>query len=191
VGSVHFVMVDDEQIASYPTGDQAKAQLAWLDSDLSAASADRANHPFVVEINHRGLFSTSLHSTDADVISARNAMAPLFDKYKVDLVINGHDHEYERTAPITNGSPPNVQPAGQGTTYVICAGAGADAYAVGTTSVPYRITKTAFGSGTPYIGAYSLLAIAPTTITLTAYGLKASGSSPQDDDVIDTVPLSH
>jgi hypothetical protein len=62
---------------------------------------------------------------------------------------------------------------------------------VGTTAVPYRVTKTAFGSGTPYIGAYTLLQIAPTQLTLTAYGLKASGSSPQDDDVIDTVPLSH
>ena len=27
----------------------------------------------------------------------------VFDKYQVDLVISGHDHEYSRTKPITNG----------------------------------------------------------------------------------------
>jgi hypothetical protein len=195
VGSVHFTMIDDETIAESPGTPEAQAQLAWVAQDLAAADADRANHPFIVVLGHRGLFSTSLHSTDSDVIQARTSLAPLFDQNKVDLVINGHDHEYERTYPITTGTPPSsaptVQQAGQGTTYVICAGAGADAYAVGTTSVAYRATKTAFGSGTPYIGTYSLLTIAPTQLTLTAYGLKSSGSTPQDDDVIDTVMLSH
>lgn len=194
VGSVHFTMIDDEQIAEANSSTEAQAQLQWVDQDLSAANADRAAHPFIVVMGHRGLFSTSLHSTDPDVLQARTSLAPLYDKYKVDLVINGHDHEYERTAPITTGSPPTsaptVQAAGQGTIYVICAGAGADAYAVGTTSVPYRVTKTAFGSGTPYIGAYTLLQIAPAGLTLTAYGLVASGSSPQDDTVIDTVTLT-
>ncbi|MGD0526445.1 MAG: fibronectin type III domain-containing protein [Polyangiaceae bacterium] len=194
VGSVHFTMIDDEQIAVANSSAEAQAQLAWVAQDLAAANADRANHPFVVVMGHRGLFSTSLHSTDPDVLQARTSLAPLYDQYKVDLVINGHDHEYERTYPITTGNPPTssptVQPAGMGTTYVICAGAGADAYAVGTTSVAYRVTKTAFGAGTPYIGAYTLLQIAPTQLTLTAYGLKASGSTPQDDDVIDTVTLS-
>jgi hypothetical protein len=194
VGSVHFTMIDDEQIGVANSGTEAQAQLAWVDQDLAAANADRTNHPFVVVMGHRGLFSTSLHSTDPDVLTARGSLAPLYDKYKVDLVINGHDHEYERTSPITAGNPPtgapNIQPAGQGTTYVICAGAGADAYAVGTTSVPYRVTKTAFGSGTPYIGAYTLLQIMPAQLTLTAYGMKASGATPQDDDVIDTVTLS-
>ncbi len=191
VGSVHFTMIDDEQIAVSSSGAEAQAQLAWVDQDLAAANADRANHPFVVVMGHRGLFSTSLHSTDPDVLQARTSLAPLFDKYKVDLVINGHDHEYERSYPITNGNPPTVQAAGQGTTYVICAGAGADPYAVGTTPVAYRCTKTGFGAnsptGTPFIGAYSLLQITPTQLTLTAYGLVASGQKPQDDTVIDTV----
>ena len=186
VGTVHFVMIDDEQIAEATTGAQAVAQLAWVDKDLSAANGDRTAHPFIVVMNHRGLFSTSLHSTDPDVLAARGALAPLFDKYKVDLVINGHDHEYERTTPLTYpNSTPTVQPAGQGTTYVICAGAGADAYAVGTSSVAYRVTKTAFGTGTNYIGNYSMLSIMPTSITLTAYGLTASAT----DDIIDTVKL--
>jgi len=195
-GNTHFTMIDDQQISG--TGAlsaEATAQLAWVDQDLAAADGDRSAHPFVVVMGHRGVFSTSLHAIDGDVIAARGRLAPIYDKHHVDLVINGHDHEYERTVPITAGSPPTgmptIAPAGTGTTYVICAGAGADPYAVGTTSVPYRMTKTAFGSGTPYIGAYSLLTMSGTTLTLKAYGLKASSSTVAGDDVIDTVTLSH
>jgi hypothetical protein len=195
VGPAHFTMVDDEQIAVSPTGDEAKAQLAWLDSDLKAAAADRTNHPFIVVISHRGLFSTSLHSTDPDVIAARGAMAPIFDKYAVSLVINGHDHEYERTVPINAGSPAAGDPVpnANGTTYVICAGAGADPYAVGTTTISWRATKTAFGpnASPAYIGMYTLLTISSTQIGLKAYGMNASSTTVAGDDVIDTVALTH
>jgi hypothetical protein len=61
---------------------------------------------------------------------------------------------------------------------------------VGTSSVAYRAAKTGFGpaSATPqYIGLYSMLQIAPTQLTLTAYGMVASGTTMADDTVIDTV----
>jgi predicted phosphodiesterase len=195
VGSVHFIMIDDEQIAAAGSTAETQAQLAWIGQDLAAANADRANHPFIVALSHRGLFSTSLHEADSDVLAARAALAPLYDQYNVDLAINGHDHEYERTYPITSGSSPSgaptyPAPTGKGTTYVICAGAGADPYAVGTTAVSYRATKTAFGGGTPYIGLYTTLQITPAKLTLTAYGMVASGSTMQDDTVIDTVTLA-
>jgi hypothetical protein len=193
VGAAHVTMIDDEQIASDPTQAESVAQLAWIDRDLKLAAADRTNHPFLVVMNHRGLFSTSQHSADADVIAARAALAPLFDKYGVSLVINGHDHEYERTVPIVAGNPPSSdpQPSAQGTTYVICAGAGAEPYKVGTTTIPWRATKTAFGPGTSYIGTYALLTIAPTGLTLKAYGLKASATTVSGDDLLETVNLTH
>ena len=104
---------DDRRPADRARADssaEAQAQLAWIEQDLAAANADRADHPFIVVISHRGMFSTSLHATDPDVLATRASLAPLYDKYKVDLVVNGHDHEYERTYPIsrcTHGSPPN------------------------------------------------------------------------------------
>jgi len=194
LGSAHITMVDDEQIADAPTGPEAQSQLAWVDRDLQAAAGDRANHPFIVVISHRGLYSTSQHATDSDVLAARGVLAPLFDKYGVSLVVNGHDHEYERTVPIHASSPDatgDPVPSAQGTTYVICAGAGAEPYAVGTTPVSWRQTKTAFGTGTPYIGTYSLLTIASRQLTLRAYGMKASSTTVAGDDVIDMVQLSH
>jgi hypothetical protein len=57
--------------------------------------------------------------------------------------------------------------------------------------VAWRKTNTAFGGGTPYIGTYALLAIAPAGLTLKAYGMKASSTTVSGDDIIDTVTLTH
>jgi hypothetical protein len=50
----------------------------------------------------------------------------LLDKYHVDMVFNGHDHNYERTKPMrgneVQGSPED------GVTYVVAAGVGAPLY---------------------------------------------------------------
>jgi hypothetical protein len=203
VGAAHIAMIDDEQIATSielgGASTEAQAQLAWLDQDLAAANADRANHPFIVVISHRGLFSTSQHGGESDVTAARGAMVPIFDKYSVDLVINGHDHEYERSKPLKAGNPPSGAPVvGSGTTYVICAGAGAEPYAVGKTQEAYssgvQVAFCAAGDASctlPYIGTYGLLDVTQHTMTLTAYGLKASSTTVAGDTVIDTVPFTH
>jgi len=60
---------------------------------------------------------------------------PAFDTYSVDLVINGHNHIYERTYPIRGGSTvsTNVPIGGSwnsanGTTYITAGGAGKSLY---------------------------------------------------------------
>ena len=61
---------------------------------------------------------------------------PLFDKYNVDLAINGHNHVYERTDPIRGGAATGAAPIGatvdaesQGTTYIVVGGAGESLHA--------------------------------------------------------------
>jgi hypothetical protein len=197
VGNTHFAMVDDQPIAEAPSSAAAAAELQWLDADLAAANADRAHHPFLFVISHRGMFSTSNHADDSDVHQARGSMAPIFDKYHVDVVMNGHDHEYERSLPLTAGNPasgmPNVQtPPAQGTVYIINAGAGADPYQVATYQSAYRNgNPTPLGnlSTKGYVGCYVLLTLEGTKLTLNAYGMKASGGGVSGDDVIDTLTL--
>src|SRR5262249_1687450 len=58
VGAAHVTMIDDQQISSDPTQPESVAQLAWVDADLKAAAGDRAKHPFLVVVSHRGVFST-------------------------------------------------------------------------------------------------------------------------------------
>ncbi|HEX8795893.1 MAG TPA: hypothetical protein VF765_33320, partial [Polyangiaceae bacterium] len=148
-------------------------------------------HPFIVAISHRCLFSTSVHGTEADVTYARGQLVPLYDKYSVDLVVNGHDHDYERSKPLHAGTPPSGAPVvGSGTTYVVSAGAGADAYSPGTPQA-FTAKSVGYGSGTPYVGSYSILTLSGNTLQLTAYGLKASSTTVKDDDMVDTLMLTH
>ncbi len=59
---------------------------------------------------------------------------PLFDRYGVDLVINGHNHVFERTDPLRGGvsspAPPGatITPATHGTTYITAGGGGVNLY---------------------------------------------------------------
>ncbi len=69
---------------------------------------------------------------------ARQYFVPLFDKYSVDLVINGNNHIYERNNPLIGGSQTSTAPIGstitpatQGTTYVVAGGAGESLYKFG------------------------------------------------------------
>ncbi len=191
VGSAHILQFDDQLIATSPGSDEAKAALAFIDSDLTAAEANRTAHPFLIAEHHRGEFSTSTHGTDSDVLAARDALFPLFTKHHVDLVINGHDHNYERTNPITGDpSAPTVTTPDQGVTYVICAGAGANGYTPGTGTVAWRAFNAGFDGTTPYVGVYALMTLDAHTLTFKAYGMKASGSTVAGDDLLDTVSLT-
>ncbi len=186
LGSAHFVMFDDQQISTLTTGDEATTALKFIDDDLTKAEANRANVPFLVAVHHRSEFGNGGHSTDADVVQARTTLNPIWDKHHVDLVINGHEHDYERTNPMTGpATAPVVQTdPTKGTTYAVCAGAGAGAYSV--TATAYDAKAATFGGTTPYVGVYAFVALDAHTLTWTAYGLKASGT----DDQIDTFTLT-
>lgn len=54
---------------------------------------------------HHSLFSASYHSTESGPISLRNRLAPVFSELKIDMVLSGHDHCYDRSY-IMNGTSP-------------------------------------------------------------------------------------
>ncbi len=66
------------------------AQEAWLRADLAANP-----HACVAAIWHHPLFSSGIHGSTAET---RPLWDALYDA-GADLVINGHDHDYERFAP--------------------------------------------------------------------------------------------
>ncbi len=192
LGSAHVVLLDDQAIAVSSTGEAAMAQLAWLDADLTKAEANRKDQPFIVVVHHRGELSTSEHMPDIDVTTMRKALMPVWDKHHVDLVLNGHDHNYERSKPVTGpaDAPVVAASATAGTTYVVCAGSGANAYTPGAGTVAYREKNVGFGMGTMYVGVYSVFTLDGGTLTFNAYGLKSAGGSMMGDDVIDTFTLT-
>jgi Calcineurin-like phosphoesterase/Purple acid Phosphatase, N-terminal domain len=105
------------------------AQTAWLNNQLKTARS-RSDIDFVVAYFHHCAYCTcGVHGSEGGV---RANWTALFDQYSVDLVINGHNHIYERTDPIKAGAATTsapigstITPATQGTTYVT-AGAGGE-----------------------------------------------------------------
>ena len=115
-GNVLFIMLND-----YPETDAT-----MLDNGarfLRQTISDNPDAQWRVLVNHRPFYSSALnHGSAADL---QGSWLPIIDELGVDLVINGHDHNYERSKPIRNGS---IDTSGRGTVYVISAGLGAELY---------------------------------------------------------------
>ena len=71
-----------------------ESQLAWLRGVLETYS----NYKWKIVQIHKGALSTGKHTIEYDCGDYRKALCPIFAKYKVDLVLQGHDHVYTRTA---------------------------------------------------------------------------------------------
>jgi hypothetical protein len=101
----------------------------WLEADLAAARADSRIH-WIVAFGHRPFYSTGQRH-GAYIPFARDEL-PLLERYHVDLVINGHEHQYERSLPLQGGKVVShdlrkyVQ--GQGIIFVVTGGGGANVY---------------------------------------------------------------
>jgi acid phosphatase type 7 len=186
VGPVHVIVIDDAWIVS-PTGDvDYKGILeTWLGEDLAAANANRAKVPWIVAMHHHPEYSSSTHGNDPDVLRGRTFFGPIWDKYHVDLSISGHDHDYERSKPLTGPTDqPTVHSAfADGTVYLVCAGSGADSYSAGTST--FTETSHDFKSGGA-IGLYAVLTADGASLKLEAHELRADGTDP----VFDTVTIT-
>ena len=103
------------------------------------------------------------HGSDLDV---RANLCPLLDRYGVDLVFSGHDHNYERTLPMLGGlvvdagqDPDFIDPAGP--IYVVTAGGGKDLYP------NVRSDYTAYSESSFH---FALIDVDGSDLTLTAVG---------------------
>ncbi|MDL5203967.1 metallophosphoesterase family protein [Streptomyces sp. ALI-76-A] len=133
-GNVAFVALDANDVSyEIPAnlGHTGGRQTAWLDRKLAGLRAD-ASVDFIVVFFHHCAYSTSSHASDGGV---REQWLPLFAKHQVDLVINGHNHVYERTDAIRDGEVGRPVPIGastdptrDGIVYVTAGGGGRDLY---------------------------------------------------------------
>ncbi|GAA4996055.1 metallophosphoesterase [Pseudonocardia tropica] len=129
-GTVGVVSVDANDLSTeIPTnaGYSGGTQLTWLERTLAGWRADPDIEWIVLFFHHCAFATSGSHASDAGV---RRALAPLCDRYRVDLCVQGHNHQYERTDPIRDGRPTRpapdrstVHPETDGTTYV-CVGSG-------------------------------------------------------------------
>jgi hypothetical protein len=81
----------------YIRGYSNGAQTRWLEETLAAAAQDRSVDWIVVQMHQDALSSSKGNGSDKGI---RESWLPLFDRYGVDLVLCGHDHDYERSWPV-------------------------------------------------------------------------------------------
>ena len=80
------------------------------DHDQFIAEAIKANPnvKWKVATWHQSAYSEANHNTknelDDPVLTIRNTWTKMMDKYNIDVVLQGHDHYYTRTAQMLNGS---------------------------------------------------------------------------------------
>jgi hypothetical protein len=115
-GPVHFVTLDST-CAVLGSVDVCKLaqQKAWLAQDLAATT-----RPWKVVFFHHPPWSSGAHGSQ---LAMRREFGPLFEQYGVDLVLTGHDHNYERTKPMKGDA---VAASGtRGVVYVVVGSGGA------------------------------------------------------------------
>jgi 3',5'-cyclic AMP phosphodiesterase CpdA len=72
--------------------DTLSVQYQWLKNDLESI---HDSIRFIVAYFHHPPYSTGPHTEDEQGL--RQTWVPLFEQYGVDVVFNGHDHDYERS----------------------------------------------------------------------------------------------
>ena len=83
-GPVHFVALDAET--------RLGGQSAWLERDLAAT-----RQPWRIVYVHRPLYSSGKHGSDRVL---RRELEPILVRHGVQLVLSGHEHDYERSRPM-------------------------------------------------------------------------------------------
>jgi len=163
-GNLHVVGLD----SNYES--VVKGQLPWLESDLAQADAD-PDIDWKVVIFHQAAYSASSHGSTKYV---QEHLVPVFEEHGVDLVINGHDHNYERTHPILEDA---VVDPGEGVVYVVAGSFFAPPYGNGNewwTAVSEHGDK----------GNYLTVEINDNVLTGTAFSIDGK-------ETLDTFTLTH
>lgn len=93
VGTWHVVVLDNYGPIGLSRG---SAQLAWLRTDLAANAGKKCTLAYF----HRGRFASGHHGSSEADDGPGNAWK-VFQEFKLDVVLSGHDHIYERFAPMT------------------------------------------------------------------------------------------
>jgi hypothetical protein len=100
-GPAHYTFIDSEE-----SQDAGSPQLTWLAADLAAADARRATTPWLFVAQHRPVFCSTKSEEGDHTPGGRfpRSLEPLLKQYHVDVVLTGHEHLYERSQAIFNGT---------------------------------------------------------------------------------------
>jgi hypothetical protein len=97
---VHFVAINSNESLA-----PGSPQYKWLERDLAKSAKD-----WQVLYFHHPIASSQPHGESPN----KGYLAPLMAKYGVDLVLSGHEHNYQRSVPLNEGGTIEVVAGGGG-----------------------------------------------------------------------------
>jgi hypothetical protein len=104
--NIHFVVLNTGLDAVVPYGEESQ-QYEFVKSDLAQASInDKID--WTIVCGYRPFFTSPTAHPGQETL--RDLYPSLFEKYGVDLVITGHNHNYQRTYPIYSDSKHSNNP---------------------------------------------------------------------------------
>jgi len=109
-GNVAVLSLDANDVSweiTANTGYSGGAQNTWVERTLAGYRADPAIDFIVCFFHHCAYSTVHNHASDGGV---RAAWAELFDRHQVDLVLQAHNHAFERSDPIRAGRPTIAAP---------------------------------------------------------------------------------
>jgi hypothetical protein len=183
-GSAHFATVDTADFSDF---DAADPRFSWLKDDLARAR-DRGSR-WLILFDHIPLYTVGGYENESEVI--RDLIGPIADQFDIDLVLSGHDHNYQRTHPVRAEV---VRDAWQGanyvsprgTIYVVTGGGGQVRYPDGgTRDLPFlKLFRFAFHAVE--------IEVAPERLVVTARGcpLAAGTTCLGEAEVLDTFTIT-
>jgi len=133
-GPVEFFLLDTNGNADW------QRQLSWLRTLLARSTA-----PWKVVVGHHPIYSSGFYGNDPGL---RARLSALMQRHGVQLYINGHEHNYERSVPI------------DGITYLVVGGGGASLRPVLATAQTARASS---------VHSFAELEAGPRELTITAW----------------------
>jgi hypothetical protein len=119
-GKVLLVFMDTDPFLHEAKADYVAQQMSWLNDTFKNASADVV---WKIVIGHHPYYTVGPRINNYDTLTMRKALTKVFEDYKVDVYLSGHEHSLQHLKP-------------EGFTHQFISGAGSELTAV-TTGIPY------------------------------------------------------
>jgi hypothetical protein len=104
IGPVHWVAYSTEVFFNPSPLYYPERMIKWLVEDLTEANKNRHIRPWVIAYGHRPMYCSNSDGDDCTKVhsTTRFALEKLFHTMGVDIVIEAHEHSYERLWPTYN-----------------------------------------------------------------------------------------
>jgi tartrate-resistant acid phosphatase type 5 len=95
-GKALFLMIDTMQILDQDDKEGARKHLDWIKSTLQQASSDVK---WKIVVGHHPAYTVGPRIKNNDTMAMRAALTRIFEEYRVDVYLSGHEHSLQHLKP--------------------------------------------------------------------------------------------